>query len=122
MSKDLAVREDDLRAAWLEFAEMRKHQIAEYNLMKKEISFNGVTITIRLSNPIEQPLLQNIRVQLIAHLRGKLNNNSINIEGVLVETEEKRIAYTAKEKFDALAEKNPALKELKERFGLDPDF
>ena len=29
---------------------------------------------------------------------------------------------TNKEKFDALAEKNPLLKKLQEKFGLDPDF
>ena len=101
---------------------MRKHQIAEYNLLKKEYSLTGVVVTIVLANPIEQPLLQNIRVQLIAHLRGKLNNNSITVAGLLQETEGKKIAYTAKEKFDQLAEKNPVLKELKDTFGLDPDF
>ena len=34
----------------------------------------------------------------------------------------KKIAYTNKEKFEHLAEKNPLLKELKEKLGLDPDF
>jgi len=38
------------------------------------------------------------------------------------ESDKKKIAYTNKEKFDLLAEKNPLLKELKERLGLDPDF
>ncbi len=38
------------------------------------------------------------------------------------ETDAKRIAYTNKEKFDLLAEKNPLLKEMKERLGLDTDF
>jgi len=38
------------------------------------------------------------------------------------EFETKKIAYTNKEKFDHLAEKNPALRELKERLGLDADF
>jgi DNA polymerase-3 subunit gamma/tau len=34
----------------------------------------------------------------------------------------KKVMYTNKEKFDYLAEKNPALKDLKERLGLDMDF
>jgi hypothetical protein len=32
------------------------------------------------------------------------------------------MAYTNKEKFEAMAEKNPVLLQLKEKFGLDPDF
>jgi DNA polymerase-3 subunit gamma/tau len=38
------------------------------------------------------------------------------------EMDVKKMAYTNKEKFDLLAEKNPMLKELKERLGLDTDF
>ena len=38
------------------------------------------------------------------------------------EADTKKIAYTNKEKFDLLAEKNPMLKEMKERLGLDTDF
>jgi DNA polymerase-3 subunit gamma/tau len=30
--------------------------------------------------------------------------------------------YTSREKFDYLVEKNPVLKELKEKLGLDTDF
>ncbi len=33
-----------------------------------------------------------------------------------------RKLFTTKEKFDHLAEKNPVLKEMKDRLGLDPDF
>lgn len=83
---------------------------------------DGNKITIPLENPVEEPLLQNIRTQLTAYLRDKLNNNSISVIGVMQEFETKKVAYTNKEKFDQLAEKNPSLRELKERLGLDTDF
>lgn len=111
-----------LKQAWQEFAELRKHQIAEYNLLNNDFSLEGVIVTLVLANPFEEPLLLNIRVQLIAHLRGRLNNNSITVASVLKESEGKKVAHTDKEKFILMAEKNPALKELKERFGLDTDY
>ncbi len=106
----------------MNFAELKKGQIAEYNLLSRDFSLSGNMITLPLNNPVEEPLLQGIRTSLITYLRDKLSNSSINVTGVLQQVEGKRIIYTNKEKFDYLADKNPALKELQERFGLDPDF
>lgn len=75
-----------------------------------------------MANLVEEPLLQGIRTQLTAYLRDKLNNGNINVFGVMQAIETKRVAYTNKEKFDYLAEKNPILLELKERLGLDTDY
>jgi len=83
---------------------------------------NENKITIQLANLVEEPLLQGIRTQLTAYLRDKLNNSNINVFGVMQAIETKRVAYTNKEKFDYLAEKNPILLELKERLGLDTDY
>jgi hypothetical protein len=83
---------------------------------------NENKITIQLANLVEEPLLQGIRTQLTAYLRDKLNNSNINVFGVMQAFETKRVAYTNKEKFDFLAEKNPILLELKERLGLDTDY
>jgi DNA polymerase-3 subunit gamma/tau len=112
----------ELKLALEEFAESRKHQAAEYQLLKRDFTIQGNLVTIPLTNPIEEPLLQNIRVQLNTYLRDKLNNHLISVVGVLLEAGSKKVVYTNKEKFDHLAEKNPALKELKERLGLDTDF
>ena len=79
-------------------------------------------ITILLSNPIEEPLLQSIRVQLTTYLRDKLSNSAISVIGVMQEIASKKVMYTNKEKFDHLADKNPMLRELKERLGLDLDY
>ena len=40
----------------------------------------------------------------------------------LVTEEGKKVYYTPREKFDYLVEKNPILKELKDRLGLDTDY
>jgi hypothetical protein len=91
-------------------------------LLKREFAFQENKVTITLNNPIEEPLLQGFRTSLITFLRDKLSNSSLMVMSVMQEFESKRPIYTNKEKFDHLAEKNPALKELQERFGLDPDF
>ncbi|MEQ1586404.1 MAG: DNA polymerase III subunit gamma/tau, partial [Cyclobacteriaceae bacterium] len=96
---------------------------AEYHLLNQPFTFRNSTITLSLTNPIEEPILTSIKQELLTYLREKLNNNSLKVEGHMQEQQQgKKIAYTNKEKFEHLAEKNPLLKDLKERLGLDPDF
>lgn len=107
---------------WEVFALQRKDQLAEYHLLKQPFDFDGLQITIHLSNPVEEPLLQNLKPILTDYLRSQLSNRNITITSVLKEWEGDKIAYTNKEKFDHLLNKNPILKELKVRLGLDPEF
>jgi hypothetical protein len=52
-----------------------------------------------------------------------LSNNTIQLLGEIKTADDgKRMIYTNREKFEHLMEKNPKLKDLKERFGLDTDF
>jgi hypothetical protein len=119
---DKPITLDELKKVWSEFAELRKNQLAEYHLLKREFALKENQIIISLGNPIEEPILQGMRTSLIAYLRDKLGNSSLLVIGVLQEIEATRAIYTNKEKFDHLAQKNPVLKDLQERFGLDPDF
>lgn len=79
-------------------------------------------LIVHLHNPIEETLLATLRSDLLAFLREKLNNSAIQLTGELKTHEEKKILYTNRDKFDHLVEKNPALKDLKERLGLDTDI
>lgn len=119
---DRPIVASELKLVLEEFAESRKNQAAEYQLLKRDFTIEGNLVTIPLTNSIEEPLLQNIRAQLNTYLRDKLDNHLISVVGVLMEAGSKKMAYTNKEKFDHLAEKNPVLRELKERLGLDTDF
>jgi DNA polymerase-3 subunit gamma/tau len=97
--------------------------MAEYHLLNQPFTFRNNIITLSLTNPIEEPILTSIKQELLTYLREKLSNSSLQVEGQMQEQQlGKKIAYTNKEKFDHLAEKNPLLKELKEKLGLDPDF
>ncbi len=119
---NIPVSGDDLIKAWDEFADTRKNQVAEYQLLKREYSYRHPVILITLTNPVEETLLDNFRSDLIQFLRNRLRNSEINITALLKESTGKKVIYTSKEKFEHLAEKNPYLNELKERLGLDWDF
>jgi hypothetical protein len=79
-------------------------------------------IVVTLLSPVHETMLNNIKVELTTFLREKLKNNFIQVSGELTSTDDKKIMYTNREKFDYLADKNPILKELKDRLGLDTDF
>ncbi len=111
----------EVQHAWKQFAESRKGQIAEYNLLLRDFDLAGNTIQLQLTNPVEDQLLTDIRTDLLTFLKEKLNNE-IFIEGVMQKSITKKVIYTNKEKFDYLVEKYPALLELKERLGLDTDY
>jgi len=119
---DKPYTDQELKAAWDAFAETRKIYQAEYHLLSQPFTRNNGQIIITLHNPVEEALLGHFKSDLAAWLREKLRNNSIQVTGELTETDDKKVIYTNREKFDYLAEKNPALKELKDRLGLDTDF
>lgn len=114
--------EEQLREAWSDYAELRKGQVAEFHLLSRQVDLNGSVVTVALANSVEEPLLQSMMTDLVTYLRNKLSNPTIKIESVMKEADAKKIAYTNKEKFDLLAEKNPLINELKDRLGLDTDF
>jgi DNA polymerase-3 subunit gamma/tau len=71
---------------------------------------------------VQETMLNNQRSELITFLREKLKNNSIMVVGEFREAEQRKVIYTNREKFDYLVAKNPMLRELKDRLGLDTDF
>ncbi len=116
------ITESNVREAWSVYSEKRKNQVAEYHLLTQEFTLTENEITLHLTNPIEEPLLQSIKSDLLSFLRERINNSTLQLKGVLHIEGVKKKAYTNKEKFEYLMEKNPHLQQLKEKLGLDPDF
>jgi hypothetical protein len=113
---------EDLQRVWNDFAEQRKLFQAEYQLLQQPFDRKENEITIHLHNPVQETILNTLKGDMITFLRQNLQNKSIMISGELREEETRKIIYTNREKFAYLLEKNPVLKELKERLGLDTDF
>ena len=91
-------------------------------MLSQPYKFESGVITVELLSPVHETMLNNIKSEITAFLREQLRNNSIQVTGELKSSEEKKIIYTNREKFDYLVEKNPMLRELKDRLGLDTDF
>lgn len=120
--EDKLVTADQIRAVWKEFAESRKIYQAEYHLLSQEIEIRDHQVVVHLHNHFQETLINTIKVDILTFLREKLQNNRIQLMGEHTAVDDKKVIYTNREKFDHLVEKNPKLKELKERLGLDTDF
>jgi DNA polymerase-3 subunit gamma/tau len=114
--------EEQLRNAWTEYAEQRRKFQAEFQMLSQPYEVRDREIIVNLLSPVHETMLANIKVELTTFLREKLKNNFIQVSGLLTASDDKKIMYTNRDKFDYLAEKNPMLKELKDRLGLDTDF
>jgi hypothetical protein len=113
---------DQLRSVWNEFAEQRKKFAAESQMLSQEIELREHLVVLHIHNPVQESMLLNIKTELAAFLRDKLKNTAVNVVGELKEVEERKKIYSQREKFDYLVSKNPLLKEMKDRLGLDTDF
>ena len=114
--------DEQLRDAWNAYAGQRKKFQAEYQMLSQPYRRQENLIIVDMLSAVHETMLDNIKSELTGFLREKLRNNAIQITGHIQSGEEKKIIYTNREKFDFLAEKNPMLRELKDRLGLDTDF
>ncbi|MCE2996440.1 MAG: hypothetical protein LW863_12640 [Flammeovirgaceae bacterium] len=58
---DKPFQADDIKRVWKDYAELRKDQVAEYHLLNQEIDIQKNEVIIYMTNPIEEPLLANMK-------------------------------------------------------------
>ena len=63
--------------------------------------------------------LERAKGPVIKYLRKRLNNSYVDLEIDVNEAVAKKYAFTGREKFDKMAEKNPMLEKLRKTFDLD---
>lgn len=112
--------------AWEEFRTLRKQAKASDmelmvlgRIMQKSPPHNAL---IRLGNALEASVLERFEDDAVQFLRKKLGNSLLRIDREVQETETSKKLYTSKDKYEYMITQNPALKELKERLGLDFDY
>ncbi len=116
---------DQLKKEWDTYGLQLKNEGKdnEYNLMTQDYELlDDHTITIHISNSIEQDILVRFKTELLKHLRDNLDNDQIKIDTSLKKVEKSEKIYTNTDKFNHLAKKNPNLIKLKNKFGLDTEF
>lgn len=115
--------QEQLQQAWNGFAETKKPYVATYHLLSQGFEFRENKVIVPLHNHFQETLLDEMKLDLLTFLRERLSNDTIHLGGeIKTVVEGKKVLYTNREKFDHLMEKNPVVKELKDRFGLDTDF
>jgi len=116
---------DQLKKEWDTYGLQLKNEGKgnEYNLMTQDYELlDDHTITIHISNSIEQDILVRFKTELLKHLRDNLDNDQIKIDTSLKKEGKSKKIYTNTDKFNHLAKKNPNLIKLKNKFGLDTEF
>lgn len=116
---------EQLKTAWQTYARMRDQQggtQTEQVMLNRDFKLDGTTIHIALDNSLQVELLTDLRQDLLTYLRRDLQNSQIQLAEKIDVQETRKMIYTPQDKFNYLAEKNPALLELKRTLGLDVDY
>lgn len=63
--------------------------------------------------------VERAKSDLLRHMRKQLRNHKVDLSIEVNEAEQKRYAYTAREKYELLKERNPLIEELRKTFDLE---
>ena len=118
------INDTDLSVQWRGFAHTLPQE--QKALQQRMLSMSLTLLTsqgsfeVLADNPMIMVDLQQIKPSVEHYLRTQLRNNSIQMQIRVRNTkEQKEIALTQGERFKKMLEKNPALKELREKLGLE---
>ena len=118
--------DDDLQETWVAFRSKRIEEKAgdmELLVLNRPIKkADENKLLISLASPLEVSILEKAEQNIVLYLRTELRNTKILIENEVLEQEISKKLYTSKDKFEYMVGINPALKEMKERLGLDFEY
>jgi DNA polymerase-3 subunit gamma/tau len=115
-----------LAKVWKQLADERRAQekMSEYTVLNREVSADDShVITLTVDNPVQITQFNDFRAEFMAELRRRTGHPGLTVQTeVAASAPTGRKLYTSNDKFAYLAEKYPALQEMKQRLGLDADF
>ncbi|PZD79232.1 DNA polymerase III subunit gamma/tau [Mesonia sp. K7] len=114
--------ENDMQLAWNDYVKILKkngEKILASILETDTPKLHDKTIQIVLPNSTMKSELSMAKNKLIKFLRKKLLNSYIELKIVVNEETSKKYAFTSREKYEKLKEKNPLLDKLRKTFDLD---
>lgn len=115
--------QEELIRCWDAYTETIKKKVHLKNTMIncKPVLKEDFLFEVVVHNPGQQEELLNHNADILHTLRTQLKNGKIQLRIRIDEGNEKRLAYTSKEKFDLLNEINPLLSKLMDEFNLTFD-
>ncbi len=122
---DIDLSQERVDVAMKQFAEEKSKEGQKQlyaTLTSSKIILEDKTVVIMLSNEVQREMLTGIKQDMLDELRNLLVNKQTQLEIKVSELMGEVKAYKPQDKFKVLAEKNPALNELKKRFDLDIEY
>ena len=120
------INADLLQRVWQELAEERRAQdrMSEFWVLNRPVTANAEhNIELAVDNPIQVDQFNEMRVEFLAELRRRTGHPRLTVQPVVMAgAPTAKKLYTATDKFEYLAERFPALREAKQRLGLEADF
>jgi len=114
--------EEAMLAAWSEYNQKMgaegNHNLHSHLSMGVP-KLEGTLLHLEFPNNTIKTEVERARHKLLGFLREQLNNYNIDLSIEVNEAEVKRYAYTPKEKYEKLMEKNPLLDKLRQEFDLE---
>jgi len=114
-----------LNLHWDEYAETLKLDFPHlYSMLKKHrpVLMEEFRIDFSIDNRLLEEELNEKKGELLGYLKKELNNYKITLQTRISEADKNFKPYTDKEKFEKMAEKNPALRKLKDELDLEIEF
>lgn len=118
---------DDLKMLWRRFAYMMKDEgkLTTYNaLIKRDPKLKqDQTYVLEVDSQSQVDYINSHFTDLVSFIRKGLKNYKMNIVLEVTKNQEEEVKFqTGKDRFQALARKNPNLHSLKNTFNLDIEF
>jgi DNA polymerase-3 subunit gamma/tau len=115
-----------LSAVWKQLADERRAQdkMSDYMVLNRAVAADeSHVITLTVDNPVQVVQFNDFRAEFMAELRRRTGHSGLTVQTEVASAAPTgRKLYTSNDKFAYLAEKYPALQEMKQRLGLDADF
>jgi DNA polymerase-3 subunit gamma/tau len=114
--------EEAMQEAWEAYTK-KIEKAGKFNLLSHLTmgvpKLEGTLIHLVFPNSTIKVEVERAKYDLLTHLRSTLQNYDIDLSIEVNEAEVKRYAYTARERFEKLMEKNPLIDKLRQEFDLD---
>jgi DNA polymerase-3 subunit gamma/tau len=124
--KQAELSQQALEIAWKAFANQRLAETNNANenvVLNRAVKLEGTTIQLALENQLQEGDLTTMKGPLLEYLRRYFDEPALSLSHRIMEADDaQRRPYTPQEKLNYLAAKNPAVKALQERLGLDVNF
>src|SRR5690606_26300425 len=119
---------EQMLATWDQYAEtlLKGGRVALHTALtttRPVLDADGITINFSVGSAAIEKDLNDIRTELLAYIRSRLNNYNISLAlSINKEAAQSSVPYTPSEKFKRLAEKNPAMNILRQKFDLEIEY